>query len=62
MDFLAHEFIPTLKYNDSLYKEEKVVTFYRRLPKFEYFKPKSLDEALDFLKGNNTGETRVYVP
>ena len=32
-----------------------MVTFYRRLPKFDYVKPKSLDEALDLLKGNSSG-------
>lgn len=37
-----------------------MVTFYRRLPKFDYVKPKSLDEALDLLKGNSNGGMRVY--
>jgi carbon-monoxide dehydrogenase medium subunit len=37
-----------------------VVTFYRRLPKFDYVKPKSLDEALDLLKGKGNSGIRVY--
>ncbi|MFH1489671.1 MAG: xanthine dehydrogenase family protein subunit M [Pseudomonadota bacterium] len=37
-----------------------MVTFYRRLPKFDYVKPKSLDEALDFIKGLTEGGARVY--
>lgn len=37
-----------------------MVTFYRRLPKFDYVKPKSLDEALELLKGNSNGVVRVY--
>ncbi len=36
-----------------------MVTFYRRLPKFDYVKPKSLVEALDLLKGNRGG-IRAY--
>jgi CO/xanthine dehydrogenase FAD-binding subunit len=37
-----------------------MVTFYRRLPKFDYAKPKSVGEALDLLKENRDGELRVY--
>ena len=37
-----------------------MVTFYRRLPKFDYAKPKSVDEALDLLKQSRNGELRVY--
>jgi carbon-monoxide dehydrogenase medium subunit len=32
--------------------------FYRRLPKFEYLRPRSPEEALEFLSGNQ-GKTRV---
>jgi CO/xanthine dehydrogenase FAD-binding subunit len=38
----------------------KMVTFYRRLPKFDYAKPKSTGEVLDLLKENRNGELRVY--
>jgi CO/xanthine dehydrogenase FAD-binding subunit len=37
-----------------------VVTFNRRLPRFNYVKPKSLGEALDLLKDNNSGVIQVY--
>jgi len=37
-----------------------VVTFYRRLPRFDYVKPESLSEALGLLKGNKNGGIRVY--
>ena len=33
-------------------------TFYRRLPKFEYVRPKTADEALAFLSGNR-GQVKV---
>jgi CO/xanthine dehydrogenase FAD-binding subunit len=38
----------------------KMVTFYRRLPKFDYVKPKSMNEALDLLKENRDGALRFY--
>jgi CO/xanthine dehydrogenase FAD-binding subunit len=37
-----------------------MVTFYRRLPKFDYIKPKSMDEALDLLAESNNGDVKVY--
>ena len=37
-----------------------MVTFYRRLPKFDYIKPKSMKEALDLLDKNNNGDVKVY--
>ena len=37
-----------------------MVTFYRRLPKFDYVKPKSLDEALDHLASNKNGTFKIY--
>ena len=37
-----------------------MVTFYRRLPKFDYIKPKSIDEALDLLGENDHGDVKVY--
>lgn len=37
-----------------------MVTFYRRLPKFDYVKPKGLDEALGYLKDNGNGRVKVY--
>lgn len=37
-----------------------MVTFYRRLPKFDYIKPKTIDEALDLLGENNNGDVKVY--
>lgn len=37
-----------------------MVTFYRRLPKFDYIKPKSMVEALDLLGENNHGDVKVY--
>jgi len=37
-----------------------MVTFYRRLPKFDYVKPKSLDEALDQLASNKNGTVKIY--
>jgi carbon-monoxide dehydrogenase medium subunit len=37
-----------------------MVTFYRRLPKFEYIKPRSIDEALDLIGENNSGDVKVY--
>ena len=37
-----------------------MVTFYRRLPKFDYVKPKGLDEALGYLKDNKNGRVMVY--
>ena len=35
-------------------------TFYRRLPKFDYIKPKSIEEALNLLGENHNGNCRVY--
>ncbi len=37
-----------------------MVTFYRRLPKFDYIKPKSIDEALGLLGENDHGDVKVY--
>ncbi len=37
-----------------------MVTFYRRLPKFDYIKPKSVHEALVLLSKNNDGDVKVY--
>jgi CO/xanthine dehydrogenase FAD-binding subunit len=37
-----------------------MVTFYRRLPRFDYVKPGSLDEALHLLAKGNNGTYRVY--
>lgn len=37
-----------------------MVTFYRRLPRFEYLSPKSLEETLDLLAGGKDGEYLVY--
>ncbi len=37
-----------------------MVTFYRRLPKFDVVRPRSLDEALGLLKGNQDGEIRPF--
>lgn len=38
----------------------QMVTFYRRLPKFDYVKPKSLDEALKLLSEGRNGSVQVY--
>jgi len=35
-------------------------TFYRRLPKFDYLKPRSLEEVLNLLGGERNGHYRVY--
>jgi len=37
-----------------------VVTFYRRLPRFDVVTPRSLDEALGILKGSRDGEIRPF--
>ncbi len=37
-----------------------MVTFYRRLPKFDYLAPQSMEEALKLLAGNNNGKYKVY--
>jgi CO/xanthine dehydrogenase FAD-binding subunit len=37
-----------------------VVTFYRRLPKFDYVTPSSLKEALDLLQTGKPGQYQVY--
>jgi len=37
-----------------------VVTFYRRLPKFDYIQPKTLAETLNLLANSNNGKYRVY--
>jgi CO/xanthine dehydrogenase FAD-binding subunit len=37
-----------------------MVTFYRRLPKFDYIRPKGMDEALDLLAEANNGDVKVY--
>jgi CO/xanthine dehydrogenase FAD-binding subunit len=37
-----------------------MVTFYRRLPRFDYVRPTSMDEALDILAYGGNGTCRVY--
>ena len=37
-----------------------MVTFYRRLPKFDYVRPNSMKEALDILAHGGNGTCRVY--
>ena len=37
-----------------------MVTFYRRLPEFDYTKPKSLEEVLSLLAHNTNGKYKVY--
>ena len=37
-----------------------MVTFYRRLPKFDYVKPRSLEEVLNLLGDGRNGKYRVY--
>lgn len=37
-----------------------MVTFYRRMPKFDYVKAGSMEEALGFLEAHETGKVRVY--
>lgn len=37
-----------------------MVTFYRRLPKFDYVKPKSMDQVLGLLTNNRNGKYKVY--
>jgi len=37
-----------------------MVTYFRRLPKFDYVKPAGIDEALDLLESNQDGKCRVY--
>lgn len=37
-----------------------MVTFYRRLPKFDYISPGSIEEALDLLANSETGKCQVY--
>ncbi len=37
-----------------------MVTFYRRLPKYDYAKPESIDEALALLNDNPNGKCKVY--
>ena len=37
-----------------------MVTFYRRLPSFDYIKPKTLKEALALLSGKNKGKAKVF--
>ena len=37
-----------------------MVTFYRRLPKFDYIKPKSMEEALGLLTNSDNGKYKVY--
>jgi len=37
-----------------------MVTFYRRLPRFDYIRPAGIDEALDLLSKGNNGQFRVY--
>jgi len=37
-----------------------MVTFYRRLPKFDYVRPESIDEALSILGDKRKGKFKVY--
>jgi CO/xanthine dehydrogenase FAD-binding subunit len=37
-----------------------MVTFYRRLPKFDYIKPKGIDEVLNLLASGSNGRYMVY--
>jgi CO/xanthine dehydrogenase FAD-binding subunit len=37
-----------------------MVTFYRRLPRFDYVRPKSMNEALDILAQGGSATCRVY--
>lgn len=37
-----------------------MVTFYRRLPKFDYVKPKGIDEALSLLGNDDEGRVKVF--
>jgi CO/xanthine dehydrogenase FAD-binding subunit len=38
----------------------KMVTFYRRMPRFEYVKPKGLEEALSLLGSDDEGKVKVF--
>jgi CO/xanthine dehydrogenase FAD-binding subunit len=38
----------------------KMVTFYRRLPRFEYVKPRGIEEALSLLGSDDEGKVRVF--
>jgi aerobic carbon-monoxide dehydrogenase medium subunit len=40
--------------------EAEMVTFHRRLPKFDYIKPKDLGEALKLLSNNPNGAYKIY--
>jgi len=42
------------------WRKTTMVTFYRRLPKFDYIKPKSLNEALSLLKEGGAAGVIVY--
>ncbi|MBN2122969.1 MAG: xanthine dehydrogenase family protein subunit M [Deltaproteobacteria bacterium] len=37
-----------------------MVTFYRRLPRFDYVKPRAMEEVLDLLAGAASGRLKVY--
>ena len=37
-----------------------MVTFYRRLPKYDYIKPESIEETIELLSKNNNGQYRLY--
>ena len=37
-----------------------MVTFYRRLPRFDYVKPGTMEEVLDMLAGADSGRLKVY--
>ena len=37
-----------------------MVTYYRRMPKFNYVRPKGMDEALELYSGGKDGKARVY--
>jgi CO/xanthine dehydrogenase FAD-binding subunit len=38
----------------------RMVTFYRRLPRFDYVKPRSVEEALSLLERNDDGKVKVF--
>jgi CO/xanthine dehydrogenase FAD-binding subunit len=38
----------------------QMVTFYRRLPKFDYIKPDSMEELLHLLADNDNGKYKIY--
>jgi CO/xanthine dehydrogenase FAD-binding subunit len=38
----------------------RMVTFYRRLPRFDYVKPESVEEALSLLERNDDGKMKIF--